>query len=102
MMIFKLLLCSVKGDVMIGTVTVPDAAGISIREQGSVQFTDSTTYWRRLPPDTQVKVGSLVGMYGTERAVTLHGITLEEFELIPGYYFMPSAAYVRLVHEGKL
>lgn len=47
------------------------------------------------PVETTIKTFSIVRDYKNEGGVYLEGITLEQVELLPGFAFYPSAAYIR-------
>lgn len=98
-------LVSVKG-TLLGTVTIPGHVATHLHRRGYAQFympVPMPTVWDVVQnADFTVRVGTLELLrYGDHPgAVCLHGLTLEEFEQIPGYAFAPGAGYLRSLLAG--
>lgn len=98
---------SIKSNKMLGTVIVPWYWEKEIDQYGSVAvvYIDNT-----LPPAWAIEDCSIPLTLGLKRGLLCHshwhfdslmlyGLTLEEFEQVPGCAFSPSAAYLRSIME---
>ena len=102
-------LVSRKG-TLLGTITIPDYEDQILRQQGGVQiaympclatYTGISPSSPVVPEMVQVVTIHRSYCYEHHDAVEMYGVTLEEFEKMPGYSFAPSAAYLRSLIEGQ-
>lgn len=95
---------------LLGTVTIPFDWADRLRNRGGVcEFylpsASPIMSWDKLPDPTNpvftIKRGALFTSpkYYSPQTLHLYGVTLEEFETIPGCSFAPSAAYLRSIVE---
>lgn len=98
---------------LLGTVTIPFDWADKLRTRNGVcefylqtplapRYFESTSINGPLPlPDLMLKKGALFTSprYYPAQTLFLYGVTLEEFETIPGCSFAPSAAYLRSIME---
>ena len=95
-------LASHKG-TLLGTITVPDQVARYLDERGFAQMAlpDQLLFYdweKRGAPDTlSLRHATFQTSYLVRDAITLDGISLEEFEKIPNCSFAPGAAYLRSV-----
>lgn len=89
----------------LGVVTYPDHLERYLREHGNAQFHGDkppsadeliAMLTSRAPvAATERKIGRLAFRHDYEGGVTLHGVSIEEFEELPGFAFAPSMTYIR-------
>ena len=87
---------------LLGTITIPLNWAEKLRERGEVQFALSPTtgFGGDADEPMMLRTGLLAKSFGNHPdALMLFGITLEEFERLPGCSFMPGAGYLRSVIE---
>ena len=103
---FKLV--SRKG-TLLGTVSIPDGAAQYLHDRSHYFAKMSVLPRLRLPPYPSPEVSALVDVqtvtfvrsHAYRDAIEIHGISLEEFEKLPGCSFAPGAGYLRsIVTEG--
>jgi len=105
---YKLVSERSKGSMLLGTITVPEHIALYLSDRGHVSFyiqprVEVSLIYGSDANSFEVKIGTLYknNEYNTNDCLSLKGITIEEFETIPGFSFAPSAAYLRsLVTEG--
>lgn len=107
--LFKLV--SPRG-TLLGTITLPDRWIHQLQRDRSVTFVFEPLKDRRMPwlldsaaapMNLCLRSGTLSRSYSRDfpDALTLQGITLEEFETIPDCTFQPGAGYLRSLVEGQ-
>lgn len=89
---------------LLGTVVYPRELDDLLRRHGSARFAilpelGAITERVELAP-LDLQKGQLSWEWREQGAVRLYGISLEEWEKIPGHSFAPSAAYLRSIIEG--
>lgn len=102
-------LVSAKG-TLLGTITIPNREDQLLRERGGVQIAYMAGLsllamgydpYASVPETTQIVTIHRSDCSEYRDAVAMYGVTLEEFERMPGYSFAPSAAYLRSLIEGQ-
>lgn len=86
---------------LIGSVSFPRHWDEYLREQGYFRFALRPKLSFNDDPSEipDVRTGEMSLYPGERGAVVIRGVTLEEFETIPGCSFAPSAAYIRSLLE---
>ena len=98
-----LKLLSPEGEVL-GSIGVPSSVSKEIDQRGSVRLflpepiRLTLAAKENINPSVLVKTAILTKHYSSNtyiEGVVLLGITLEEFEMMPEYWFTPGAAYIK-------
>lgn len=91
---------------LLGTIGYPAWLDDELRLRGGARFAVLPEI--RLPADRgtemvvpDIRHGVLTWEWREAGAVRLDGMTLEEWERIPGHTFSPGAGYLRSIVEGK-
>lgn len=91
-------LVSSKG-TLLGVVTFPDRFSERLEKGDAVEFyapPEMGNWWKFDPGEPVIiRYGFLIRSYAMRDAVMLGGMLIEEFEKLDGFWFSPSAAYLR-------